>query len=280
LNAEFNPVSTLPPLKDIIRNNDLRATKSLGQNFLCDLNLTRKIARQADIKPSDHIIEIGPGPGGLTRGILLEGGHSVTAIEFDERAVRALQSLNEAAGDKLNLIHGDALKENLLRFGENDHRKIIANLPYNIATPLIIQWLHDIHKNEEGAYQSITIMVQKEVAQRMSATSHDKLYGRLSVLVQWLCNAHICFDVPPSAFVPPPKVTSSIIHLTPKKRNDDVAFSCIEKLTEMAFGQRRKMIRQTLKPHLSILNELEIDEKLRAENLSVADYINIAKHMS
>jgi 16S rRNA (adenine1518-N6/adenine1519-N6)-dimethyltransferase len=275
----LNAVCDLPPLKDIIRDNDLRATKALGQNFLCDLNLTRKIARQADIHAHDHIIEIGPGPGGLTRGILLEGGQSLTAIEFDERAVKALQSLNDVAGGAMTLIHGDALKDNLLNYGANGNRKIIANLPYNIATPLIIQWLKDIHGSGDQAYQSITIMVQKEVAQRMSAIHGDKLYGRLSVLVQWLCDARICFDVPPTAFVPPPKVTSSIIQLIPKKRDDDIDFATIEKLTEMAFGQRRKMIRQTLKPHLDILKMLGIDETLRAENLSVSDYVAIAQNL-
>lgn len=275
----MNAVCDLPPLKDIIRDNDLRATKALGQNFLCDLNLTRKIARQADIHAHDHIIEIGPGPGGLTRGILLEGGQSLTAIEFDERAVKALQSLNDAANGSMTLIHGDALKDNLLNYGANGNRKIIANLPYNIATPLIIQWLKDIHGSGDQAYQSITIMVQKEVAQRMSAIHGDKLYGRLSVLVQWLCDARICFDVPPTAFVPPPKVTSSIIQLIPKKRDDDIDFATIEKLTEMAFGQRRKMIRQTLKPHLDILKMLGIDETLRAENLSVSDYVAIAQNL-
>jgi len=275
-NAVFDRVEDLPPLKDIIRDNDLRATKALGQNFLCDLNLTRKIARQADIQSTDHIIEIGPGPGGLTRGILLEGATAMTAIEFDDRAVRALSSLNQASEGRLDLIHGDALKDNMLRFGDNGHRKIIANLPYNIATPLLINWLRDIHGNGNDAYKSITVMVQKEVAERMAAPDNTKPYGRLSVLVQWLCDARICFDVPATAFVPPPKVTSSIIQLTPKKRDDTIDFKTVEKLTEMAFGQRRKMIRQTLKPHINIIHDLGIDETKRAENLSVNDFLNIA----
>lgn len=279
LNDVSDPVQNLPPLKDIIRENNLRATKALGQNFLCDLNLTRKIARQADIHAHDHIIEIGPGPGGLTRGILLEGGQNVTAIEFDARAVTALQSLNDVAGDRLDIIHGDALKDNLLRFGMDGHRKIIANLPYNIATPLLIQWLKHIHMKGNNAYQSITVMVQKEVAERICAMDNTKPYGRLSVLVQWLCDARICFDVPPTAFVPPPKVTSSIIHLTPKKRSDDIHFKTIEKITEMAFGQRRKMIRQTLKPYLDVIHELDIAETNRAENLTVTDFLNIAQNI-
>lgn len=273
----FDNVENLPPLKNIIRDNDLRATKALGQNFLCDLNLTRKIARQADIQATDHMIEIGPGPGGLTRGLLLEGAQKLTAIEFDERAVRALSSLNESADGRLDLIHGDALKDNILRYGTDGHRKIVANLPYNIATPLLINWFRDIHKNGTDAYQSITVMVQKEVAERMAAVDNSKPYGRLSVLVQWLCDARICFDVPASAFVPPPKVTSSIIQLIPKKRNDDIDFKTVEKITEMAFGQRRKMIRQTLKPYINIIHDLGIDETLRAENLTVQNFLDIAK---
>jgi 16S rRNA (adenine1518-N6/adenine1519-N6)-dimethyltransferase len=272
-----DPVETLPPLRDIIADHDLRATKALGQNFLCDLNLTRKIARVADIYPDDHIIEVGPGPGGLTRGILLEGAKAMTAIEFDDRAIRALQSLNDASRGRLNLIHGDALHENMLRFGTNGNRKIVANLPYNIATPLIIQWLSDIHENAKNAYCSITVMLQKEVAQRLCAPVNDKNYGRLSVLAGWLCDARICFDVPASAFVPPPKVTSSIVHLTPKPRKDKVAFQSLEKVTEAAFGQRRKMIRQSLKPYIQAIHSLGIDETLRAENLTIQNFLDIAK---
>ena len=279
-NAVCDLVNDLPPLKDIIRDNDLRATKALGQNFLCDINLTRKIARQANIQSTDHLIEIGPGPGGLTRGILLEGAKELTAIEFDPRAIKALSSLNSASEGRLDLIHGDALKDNMLRFGNDGNRKIIANLPYNIATPLLINWLRDIHANGTDAYQSITVMVQKEVAERMSAPDNTKPYGRLSVLVQWLCDARICFDVPATAFVPPPKVTSSIIQLTPKKRNDTIDFKTVEKLTEMAFGQRRKMIRQTLKTHINVIHDLGIDETKRAENLSVQDFLSIAKKIA
>jgi 16S rRNA (adenine1518-N6/adenine1519-N6)-dimethyltransferase len=272
-------IENLPKISEVIRESDLRATKALGQNFLCDLNLTRKIARMADIQSDDHIIEIGPGPGGLTRGILLEGGQHVTAVEFDERAIKALQSLKDVAADKLTIIHGDALKNNMLHYGENGHRKIIANLPYNIATPLIIKWLRDIHTYGNNAYQSITVMVQKEVAERMNATFGTSNHGRLTILCQWLCDVRICFDVPASAFVPPPKVTSSIIQLTPKMRHDTVAFETIEKLTEMAFGQRRKMIRQTLKPYIDIIHDLEIAETDRPESLTVSDYLKIAQRL-
>lgn len=279
LNAASDPIQDLPPLRDIIATHGLRATKALGQNFLCDLNLTRKIARIADIKPTDHIIEIGPGPGGLTRGLLLEGAQHLTAIEFDERAVRALKCLDDAAKPRLNLIHGDALRIDLQSIVTDSHRKIVANLPYNIATPLLIQWLRAIHQKGAEAYQSITVMVQKEVAERIAAPDNTKAYGRLSVLCQWLCDCRICFDVPASAFVPPPKVTSSIIQLTPKTRDDQITFDTIEQLTEAAFGQRRKMIRQTLKKHLALLDDLGIDPTLRAENLTLKNYIEIAKKL-
>ena len=275
-----DPIASLPPLRDIIADHDLRATKSLGQNFLCDLNLTRKIARTAQICSSDHIIEIGPGPGGLTRGILLEGGHHVTAIEFDERAIHALQSLSDAAGDRLVIIHADALKENLLHYGVDGQRKIVANLPYNIATPLLIQWFRHIHDNAQNAYQSMTVMLQKEVAQRLCATTNDKHYGRLSILAQWLCDARVVFDVPPNAFVPPPKVTSSIVHLVPKTRTDNIPFAAVEKITETAFGQRRKMIRQSMKPYLKTIHNLGIDETLRAENLTIGNFLDIARDMT
>jgi len=269
-------ITNLPPLRDVIDANDLRATKALGQNFLLDLNLTRKIARVANIENTDHVIEIGPGPGGLTRGILLEGAPSLTAIEFDPRAVNALQSLNDAAGGALEIIHDDALKMDMMVHGADGTRKIIANLPYNIATPLLIGWLKQIHGRGADAFQSITVMVQKEVADRICAPFGAKQYGRLTVLCQWLCHCHAAFDVPRTAFVPPPKVTSTIIHLTPKTRNDNVDFETIEKLTAAAFGQRRKTIRQSLKPFTDALEQSGLDTKLRAENLSVADFIKLA----
>lgn len=274
-----DPVANLPPLRDIIDAHSLRATKALGQNFLLDLNLTRKIARHAAITPQDTVIEIGPGPGGLTRGLLLEGARDIHAIEFDERAVRALQSLVDTANGRLNVIHGDALDLDTLSFGTNGTRKIIANLPYNIATPLLIRWLSAIHDHGTEAYQSLTIMVQKEVADRITAKRGQKQYGRLAILSQWLCDCRQAFDVPASAFVPPPKVTSTIIHLTPRQRNDTVAFATIEKLTAAAFGQRRKTIRQSMKAFLSALEKAGLDTSLRAENLSIVDFLHIASHL-
>lgn len=272
-------VAALPPLKDVIAANDLRATKSLGQNFLLDLNLTRKIARTAGVTAADTAIEIGPGPGGLTRGLLLEGAGHVHAIEFDERAVRALASLVEAADGRLSVYHQDALATDMLQFGHDGQRRIVANLPYNIATPLLINWLRQIDVNGADAYQNITVMVQKEVAQRIAAPCGSKLYGRLSVLSQWLCDCRSCFDVPASAFVPPPKVTSSIVQFTPRQRTDKAKFANIETLTAAAFGQRRKTIRQSLKAYKHLLDQVGLDDNLRAENLSVSDYVRLAEAM-
>lgn len=269
-------IAALPPLREIIATHGLQPTKSLGQNFLFDLNLTRKIARAADIKSTDHVIEIGPGPGGLTRGILMEGASHLTAIEFDPRAISALGSLVTASDNHLTLVHGDALAINTLDFGADGTRKIVANLPYNIATPLIIGWLKQIHAGGNDAYQSLTVMVQKEVADRITAKIGTKQYGRLSILCQWLCDCTQSFDVPASAFVPPPKVTSTIIHLTPRKRDDAVDFNAIEKLTAAAFGQRRKTIRQSMKPFKDAVEATGIDTNLRAENLTIANFLTIA----
>jgi len=275
----FDKVAALPPLKEVIVASELHATKSLGQNFLLDLNLTRKIARTAGITANDTIIEIGPGPGGLTRGLFLEGARQVHAIEFDERAICALESLMNVTEGNLFLYHRDALSTDMLQFGIDGHRKIVANLPYNIATPLLINWLRQIEDKAVDAYQNITIMVQKEVARRIVAPCGSKLYGRLSVLCQWLCDCRSCFDVPASAFVPPPKVTSSVVQLIPRRRMDRAKFELIEKLTATAFGQRRKTIRQSLKAYKPLIKDFGLDDNLRAENLSVSDYVRLAEAM-
>jgi 16S rRNA (adenine1518-N6/adenine1519-N6)-dimethyltransferase len=269
-------VSNLPPLRDIIRDHDLRAEKKLGQNFLLDLNLTDKIARAAGNLSGTTVFEIGPGPGGLTRSLVQSDAHHVIAIEYDPRAIKALEGLNIAARERLDIRHGDALDVDLCTLSQSP-RAIVANLPYNIATPLLINWLRQIH-SDINAYRSMTLMFQKEVAQRIAAQVGDKAYGRLAVLSQWLCDAHLVFDVPASAFTPPPKVTSSIIYLQPKKREDtSPSFKAIEKLTAEAFGQRRKMIRSSLKNYKQYFEELGLDETLRAENLSVEQFIALAK---
>lgn len=269
-------VSALPPLRDVIHTHDLRAEKKFGQNFLLDLNLTDKIVRAAGNLKDCHVIEIGPGPGGLTRSLLQSDSRHVTAIEYDPRAVRALQDLNSAAQGHLTLVQGDALDVDLKSLYDAP-RAIVANLPYNIATPLFLKWLQDLREDYQ-AYRSMTLMFQKEVAERIAAPLGHKAYGRLGVMAQWLCDTQIAFDVPASAFTPPPKVTSSIIYCQPKKLDDDAPqFKTMEHLVGLAFGQRRKMIRSSLKDYTQHFDKVGLDETLRAENLSVENFIALAK---
>jgi len=269
----------MPPLRDVIEQHDLRATKKLGQNFLLDLNLTDKIARTAGDLSNVNIFEIGSGPGGLTRSILQNNPNHLTAIEFDTRAIAALQDLKKIVDDDFfTLIHGDALAQDLTKLS-NAPRAIIANLPYNIATPLLIGWLSQI-REDQNAYQSMTLMFQREVAQRITAQVGDKVYGRLSVMCQWLCDVRLCFDVPASAFTPPPKITSSIVHFKPRILNDhdpDPDFKDIEKITAAAFGQRRKMIRTSLKDYKEYFSAVELNETLRAENIPPEKFVELAK---
>ncbi len=267
----------LPPLRDVIAAHDLRAEKKLGQNFLLDSNITDKIAQSAGNLTEKTVFEIGPGPGGLTRSLLKAGAKKVIAVEFDPRAVAALQDLINRAEGRLTVIEGDALKTDLSALAPKGPRAIVANLPYNIATPLLINWLRQIY--EENAFSSMTLMFQKEVVQRICAAPGTKSYGRLSVLSQWLCDCRRAFDLPPSAFTPPPKVTSSIVQLTPKalpEKQPD--FKSVEKLTAAAFGQRRKMIRSSLKDYLPALEKAGIDPTLRAEQLSISQFIALAIH--
>jgi 16S rRNA (adenine1518-N6/adenine1519-N6)-dimethyltransferase len=270
----------LPPLRDVIARYELGAKKSLGQNFLFDLNLTRRIARSAEPLAGFTIVEIGPGPGGLTRALLVEGASRVVAIERDERTLPALAEIAAAYPGKLSIIAEDALKVN---WGQviSGPAKIVANLPYNIATVLLTGWL------TEGAwppwFSSLTLMFQKEVAERIVARPGGKDYGRLSVLCQYRCDVKKLFDVNRSAFTPAPKVTSSIVQLVPKP-----AVGCdvgdLEKLTASAFGQRRKMLRSSLKgvfnDPVTALGELGINPELRAEQLQVTDFVRLAKAMS
>jgi 16S rRNA (adenine1518-N6/adenine1519-N6)-dimethyltransferase len=271
-------IDDLPPLREVIRDHALRAEKKFGQNFLLDLNLTDKIVRCAGDLNNCTAVEIGPGPGALTRSLLKSEAKGVIAIELDRRALEALEAVRQAAGDRFTLIHGDALEKDIKQIAPSP-RAIVANLPYNIATPLLINWLRDIDGDNQS-YRSMTLMFQKEVAQRITAAPGDKLYGRLSVLCQWLCETRRVFDVPPSAFVPPPKVMSSIVHFRPKEKVPDApAFETVEKLTAAAFGQRRKMIRSALKNYLPAVQALGLDETQRAENLTVTEYIALAKEI-
>lgn len=266
-------LKTLPPLRDVIAAHDLRAKKALGQNFLLDLNITDKIARAAGDLTGKTVFEIGPGPGGLTRSLIGSNAAKIIAVEFDPRAVAALQNLRS---ERVEIVQGDALRVNLLDLAEGP-RAIVANLPYNIATPLLMSWLKQM-REKPGAFDSMTLMFQKEVAERITAAPGGKDYGRLSIISQWICDCHVCFDLPPSAFTPPPKVSSSIVRFTPKKLPGDAPdFRSVEKVTAAAFGQRRKMIRGSLKDYADGIEMLGLDPTLRAENLSVQDFINLAK---
>lgn len=280
----MSEIDALPPLRDIIRDHDLRAQKSLGQNFLLDLNLTAKIARVSQRIQDACVFEIGPGPGGLTRALLLAGAEKVIAIEYDPRAIAALESLKQAAGGRLEIVQQDALHADFPSLAQScGGRKpyvVVANLPYNIATPLLTGWLEQIH-SDSGLYSELVLMFQKEVAQRIVATPSTKAYGRLSILAQWLCDAKLMFDVPASAFTPPPKVTSSVVRLVPKvTKTRKIPFETMEKLTAAAFGQRRKMIRGSLKEYLPHIESCNLRPEARAEELSVADFEKLAESIA
>ncbi len=267
----------LPFAKDILAASGLRAEKKFGQNFLLDSNVTDKIARNANLSEGTHVFEIGPGPGGLTRSLLLSPCEDVTAIEFDPRAIEALNPLIKAAAGKLKLIAADALEVDLCSLSSAP-RAIVANLPYNVATPLLIKWLGQIANQREEAFTSMTLMFQKEVADRITADKGSKAYGRLSILVQWLCNVRQIYTLPASAFTPPPKVKSAVVHFTPKPISpNEPKFTTIEKLTAAAFGQRRKMIRSSLKAYADAIEACGLNPEKRAEDLSVEDFITLAR---
>lgn len=283
LDQRKSAIEALPPLRQVIADHGLSAEKSLGQNFLLDLNITDKIVREAIMRDGSdwsgvHAFEIGPGPGGLTRALLKSDANKVTAIEFDLRAVNALSDLVDAAKGDLEVIKGDALNVDILSLGEAP-RVIVANLPYNIATPLLIGWLAQIRENPD-AYRSLSLMFQKEVADRIVAVPGDKAYGRLAIISQWLCRVDKMYDLPPSAFTPPPRVMSAVVHFAPKPQDDQQPnFSTVEKITALAFNQRRKMIRSSLKEYLPHIEALGIDPTQRAENLSVSDYVELARRV-
>jgi len=269
----------LPPLREIIARHGIAARRSLGQNFILDLNLTRRIARAA--APLDHgtVIEIGPGPGGLTRALLAEGARRVVAIERDPRCLAALGELAAAYPGRLDLIAGDALELDPAALSDPP-RQIVANLPYNIATALLLGWLDRI-----GDYERLILMFQREVAERLAAAPRTPAYGRLSVIVQWLCAPKILFDLPPRAFVPMPKVTSSVVRLTPRATPlAPAAKPALERVTAAAFGQRRKMLRSSLKslglPVERLLTASGIAPTARAEELSVAEFCALARALA
>jgi len=265
----------LPPLRDVLTRHGLMATKALGQHFLLDLNLTARIARAGGDLTTGTTIEIGPGPGGLTRSLLDAGAH-VIAIEKDKRCREILEELRAAYPDRLQTIEADALTIDAASLGTTP-RRIIANLPYNVGTELLLRWLKNI-----GAFESLVLMFQSEVAARLTAPAGTKAYGRLSVLTQWLCETEPLFHVNPKAFTPPPTVNSTVVRLIPRPRPlVPVKRETLERVTAAAFGQRRKMLRQSLR---SLVNEAEalcravgVDPTARAETLSVEQFCALAK---
>jgi len=265
-------IDALPPLRLLVESMDMRARKSLGQNFLFDLNLTRKIARSAG-PLTGTTIEIGPGPGGLTRALLLEHAAHVIAIEKDRRASAVLSSLSAAAGDRLTLIEADALTSPIWELGTAP-RRIIANLPYNIATTLLIQWLA-----HASCFDSMTLMFQREVAERITARPGEAAYGRLSVLTRWLADAEILFDVPASAFVPQPKIISSIVQIVPLAQpRYPCSQHALEFITRTAFGQRRKMLRSSLKKINGdqLMAEVGIAPESRPQDIDIEEFCKLA----
>lgn len=270
----------LPPLRDVIQRHELRAKKSLGQNFLLDLNLTSKVARAAGDLSDATIIEVGPGPGGLTRALLANGARQVVAIERDERCLAALAEISAHYPGRLEVISGDAMRTDFVALAAQAGDapvKIIANLPYNIGTELLLRWL--TVADWPPFWTSMTLMFQKEVAQRIVAQQGDNAYGRLGVLAGWRTQAKIVFDLPPQAFTPPPKVTSAVVHITPRQTPLPVERAKLERVTEAAFGQRRKMLRQSLKSlgGEKLLEQAGIDGARRAETLSIEEFVALAR---
>ncbi|CDZ56114.1 16S rRNA (adenine(1518)-N(6)/adenine(1519)-N(6))-dimethyltransferase RsmA [Neorhizobium galegae] len=268
----------LPPLRDVIQRHGLDAKKALGQNFLLDLNLTQKIARSAGPLGDATVFEVGPGPGGLTRAILSLGAKKVIAVERDSRCLPALAEIGDHYPGRLEVIEGDALKTDFAALAPEGPVKIIANLPYNVGTQLLINWLLPAPDRWPPFWESLTLMFQKEVGQRIVADQDDDHYGRLGVLAGWRTDAHMVFDVPPQAFTPPPKVTSTVVHLTPRANPLPCDVGKLERVTHAAFGQRRKMLRQSVKSlgGEALLVKAGIDPARRAETLSVEEFVRLA----
>lgn len=266
----------LPPLRDVIARHGLMPKRSLGQNFLLDLNLTGKIARAAGDLDGATVIEVGPGPGGLTRALLAHGAGRVIAIERDERCLAALAQIQDRYPGRLDVVHGDALKADFRTLAEDGPVKIVANLPYNIGTELLIGWL--TAEPWPPFYSSMTLMFQREVAERIVAAPGSGSYGRLGVLAGWRTQARIAFDVAPQAFTPPPKVTSSVVHLVPRSDPLPCDPEKLARVTQAAFGQRRKMLRQSVRSigGEALLARVGIDGTRRAETLSVEEFAALA----
>jgi 16S rRNA (adenine1518-N6/adenine1519-N6)-dimethyltransferase len=279
---------TLPPLREVIRQHGLIAKKSLGQNFLFDLNLTGRIARAAGPLDGVTVLEIGPGPGGLTRALLAQGAARVIAVERDERAIAALKDIAAHYPGRLDIVAADALEfdpQPLLTHGPHlthGPARIIANLPYNIATALLVDWLSI--EPWPPWFDTAVLMFQREVAERIVAPPGTKTYGRLSVLAQWRCEARILFDVNASAFVPPPKVTSSVVQFLPRRAPLTCDRRLLERVTQAAFGQRRKMLRQSLRPlgtdAAALIAAAKLDPTARAEEIPIDGFVALANALA
>lgn len=269
----------LPPLRDVMRRHGLSAKRSLGQNFLFDLNLTGRIARAAGPLDGVTVVEIGPGPGGLTRALLAEGARKVIAVERDQRAIAALDEIAARYPGRLTIVAGDALEFDLKPLLDGGPTRIVANLPYNIATALLVSWL--TAEPWPPWYDRLVLMFQREVAERIVAPPGSKTYGRLSVLTGWRAQAKILFDVHPSNFVPPPKVTSSVVEFVPRARPLPCDRDLLERVSEAAFGQRRKMLRQSLRSlgldPLPLLAAAGIEPTNRAEQIPIEGFVALAR---
>ena len=258
----------------MLARHGLRARRSLGQHFLLDANLLARIVREAGELAGRHVVEVGPGPGGLTRALLATDAASVTAVEFDPRAAAAIAELANAYPGRLRLVHGDALEVDLAQLVEAP-RQIVANLPYNIGSPLLVRWLR-----QAAAWERMTLMFQQEVAERICAAPGTPAYGRLGVLAQWVCTAELRTRIPPAAFVPPPQVWSAVVVLTPQRQQPPPAlFAAMERVTAAAFGQRRKMLRSALRGlgATCLLDRCGISPERRAETITVAEFACLAE---
>lgn len=277
----MSQIDNLPPLREVIAAHGLQAKKQLGQNFLLDLNLTSRIARTAGDLQGVTVIEVGPGPGGLTRAILAAGARKVIAIERDDRTAPALAQIAEAYPGRLEIIPADALTIDYAKLADGPTR-IIANLPYNIATPLLIGWL--TAEPWPPYFESLTLMFQREVAERICAKPGEKPFGRLGVLAGWRTEARIAFNVDRNAFTPPPNVTSTVVHLLPKPVEPGIAVRDVETVTKAAFGQRRKMVRQSLKalgvPMEPLLEAAGLKGDERAEDLPISAFLDLARTLA
>ncbi len=264
----------MPPLRDVIARHGLDARKSLGQHFLLDPVLLARIAGLAGDLVGRHVVEVGPGPGGLTRALLETGAATVTAVEIDRRAVGAILELRQAVGERLHLIEADATGQDLAGLVPAP-RQVVANLPYNIGTALLVGWLR-----QAACWERLTLMFQVEVGERIAAVPGSDAYGRLAVLVQWTCSASLLLRIPPGAFSPPPTVHSAVVGLVPHAEQPAPAlFASMERLTAAAFGQRRKMLRGALKPlgGETLLSRAGIDPRRRAETLSIMEFDRLAR---